>query len=174
MEAVKYLRHPVYNYGCIDDKDSDNKIYNFNRNKFIKDYKYDNGIIRISIKINNKFKLINKERFIYECFTQSVLSNKDKIKHINNNNGDNRFNNLELIKSENIEKKQTNKYIKIDKKKIKEDEKEEDDEVFDIQKFIKNRKQFLNCMETLYGSDEDYIYAFNPKIINKIMKGKYI
>lgn len=103
MESVKidFIQHPLYSrYAAVNDKDTDNKIYDTLKKKFLKEYTYDNGKVRVSIKINDyKFILYEKGQFIYECFTKSSIQNVRTIKHINNNNSDNRFINLELNKS---------------------------------------------------------------------------
>lgn len=103
MEIVKidFIQHPLYSrYAAVNDKDTDNKIYDTLKKKFLKEYTYDNGKVRVSIKINdNKFILYEKGQFIYECFTGVFINNPRSIKHINNNNSDNRFINLEIGKS---------------------------------------------------------------------------
>ena len=56
MESVKidFIQHPLYSrYAAVNDKDTDNKIYDTLKKKFLKEYTYDNGKVRVSIKIND-------------------------------------------------------------------------------------------------------------------------
>lgn len=151
LKGITYIRHPLYSdYGVINDENKDNKIINISKNKFINDYVYSNGTVRINIKILDKFKFVNKDKFVYECFTGEILTNHKELIHIDNDKGNNKFSNLKRIEKTN---------------------KTEEEEYNEMLKFVNERrikaKQIKDIVNQMYKNYNEEIYSLVKTMITE-------
>lgn len=108
MEVKNHFKYT--NYGA----DKDGNVYNTQTNKIKKQATDKFGYKYTTVRYEDKTLTVRLGRFIYECFNGAIDDNL-VIDHINNEKGDNRIENLQLItQSSNVIKKYTEGYDQHD------------------------------------------------------------